>query len=78
MSGKDARLARVIEKGFIDFPTAFEIVADADEAGAVHHDQCSWHAGMLCDCHVLTQSPEYLAAYGDTSVTPAGSGAQDD
>lgn len=45
----------------MDFPRAWEI----SNAVAVeyHHDKCSTHAGMLCDCDVLFKHPEYLADY---------------
>ena len=47
----------------MDFPTAFAIAnATATE---YHHDLCSHRHGLLCDCHVLTKSPQYLADYGD-------------
>lgn len=49
----------------MDFPTAWGI---ARATPATDHDpRCSYaqtNGFLLCDCHVLTQHPQYLAYYG--------------
>lgn len=52
----------------MDFPTTWAI-ARATPA-AEHDPRCSYaqhDGGFLCDCHVLTQHPQYIADYGDGS-----------
>ena len=49
----------------LDFPTAWAIAARVEPD--YHHTRCSYRSGMLCDCAVLTESPEYRAAYGADS-----------
>lgn len=51
----------------MDFPTAWAIAARVEPD--YHHTRCSYRSGMLCDCDVLTKSPEYLADYPE-EVTP--------
>ncbi len=43
----------------MDFPRAWEITKASKNED--HHIDCSWRqAGLLCDCKVLTEHPEYL------------------
>lgn len=52
-------------KGFIDFPHAWMIARRS--APECHHSECSFNVtggAILCDCEVLTKSPEYVLAYG--------------
>ncbi|WP_326646669.1 hypothetical protein OG884_18725 [Streptosporangium sp. NBC_01755] len=57
----------------MDFPTAWEIARATPVAE--HDPDCSYalhNGGFLCDCHVLTRHPQYLADYGDESPAPVG------
>lgn len=50
----------------MDFPTAWKI---AEATPVPEHDpRCSYalhNGGFLCDCHVLTRHPQYIADYGE-------------
>ena len=49
----------------MDFPTAWAIARRVGPE--YHHNRCSFNVtngGLLCDCDVLTKSPEYVAEYG--------------
>lgn len=49
----------------MNFPTA-RAIADAVVAGD-HNPRCSFaqtNGALLCDCHVLTKHPLYVAEYG--------------
>lgn len=53
----------------MDFPTAWAIARRT--APEYHHNDCSFNTttgAILCDCDVLTKSPEYVAAYVTPSV----------
>lgn len=59
--------------GFIDFPHAWMIARRT--APECHHNECSFNTtggAILCDCEVLTKSPEYVLAYD----TPPARGEQ--
>ena len=45
----------------MDFPRAWEITRATPVAD--HHVDCSYQHGMLCDCQVLTNHPEYAKDY---------------
>jgi hypothetical protein len=50
----------------MDFPTAWAIARETP--AEYHHNACSYNTtggALLCDCHVLTKHPKYLADYGD-------------
>lgn len=64
-------MAYVEAKGFIDYPTAWKIARRTESE--YHHNRCSFNATsgvILCDCDVLTKSPEYVLAYGASSADP--------
>lgn len=49
----------------MDFPTAWTIAREAPPAD--HDPECSYaqtEGALLCDCHVLTRHPRYIADYG--------------
>lgn len=49
----------------MDFPRAWAIARGTDFFR--HDPKCSYaisKGGVLCDCHVLTQHPEYMEDYG--------------
>ena len=47
----------------MDFPRAWEIAKLTKVEG--HDPKCSYAmGGVLCDCHILTQHPEYIKDYG--------------
>lgn len=49
----------------MDFPSAWAIVNATSTAD--HNPRCSFaqtNGALLCDCHVLTKHPQYVAEYG--------------
>lgn len=49
----------------MDFPTAWAIVNATSPTD--HDPRCSFaqtSGALLCDCHVLTRHPQYIADYG--------------
>jgi hypothetical protein len=55
-----------LEIALMDFPTAWEIAGAAPLDD--HDTRCSYvqtSGGLLCDCHVLTRHPQYIADYGE-------------
>ena len=54
----------------MDFPTAWAIVNATSPAE--HDPRCSFaqtSGAVLCDCHVLTSHPQYIADYGPRVVS---------
>lgn len=54
----------------MDFPTAWAIVNDTSPAD--HDPRCSFaqtSGAVLCDCHVLTSHPQYIADYGSRAAS---------
>ncbi len=59
----------------MDFPTAWAIARGTP--AAEHDPRCSYaryEGGFLCDCHVLTGHPQYVADYGPQPEGEVGDG----
>lgn len=51
----------------MDYPEAFKICELVPEE--LHHPDCSWRKGILCDCEVLRTHPRHKEDYPDFEIT---------